>query len=356
MRRAVLLSGDHPTLPEAELRALVAVHDPGARIHVDGLVATVAPATAPSGQSGHAAADRWAAAVDDGLRRMALCAAWGDLWGETAAGPQAGPALAEAVARHADGHGTAGVHFERRGMVKDPDALALTRVVGQALKDAGHSIRLDAPERRIFLWFAQGRALVGEWRGEGEASTHRAVEKRMHFSPVSLHPRRAAGLLHLARVPPGGRVYDPFCGTGGFVLEAALEGYDALGSDLDGFMVQGTLQALADVGPQPLDGVVFEADIDAAAALVGEVDGIVTDLPYGRASSTAGEDLGDLYERAFRAFEAMLAPGARAVVGLAEPALLGRLGPGFEVEEHHTERMHRSLTRHFVVLRRRHPR
>lgn len=342
MRRGVLLSGDHPTLPEAELRALCAVHDPGARVLVDGLVGSIDPAAAT--------------ALDAGLGRMALAASWGVLWGETLQGPGAAAELARATAIHADGRGTAGVHFERRGARKNPDARALQRAVGDALRQCGHTIDLAAPERRIFLWLVEERILVGERLGApAPRYGERAVEKRMHFSPVSLHPRRAATLLHLVRVPPGQRVYDPFCGTGGIVLEAALEGYDAWGSDLDAFMVQGTLQALADVGPEPLAGTVFEADIADAAGLAPEVAGIVTDLPYGRASTTGGEGLRPLYARAFRAFHDLLPTGGRAVAGLADPALLDLAAPaGLVVEEVHRERMHRSLTRHFAVLRRAH--
>jgi tRNA G10 N-methylase Trm11 len=118
-------------------------------------------------------------------------------------------------------------------------------------------------------------------------------------------------------------------------------------------MVQGTWQTLTDVPPEPLDATVFEADIGATPTLVGEVDGIVTDLPYGRASGTAGEGLSALYGRAFAAFARMLPSGAYAVVGHPDPALLeGIEAHGFEVVERHEERAHRSLTRHFAVMRR----
>ncbi|HJQ94045.1 MAG TPA: hypothetical protein VJ874_07170, partial [Candidatus Thermoplasmatota archaeon] len=181
----------------------------------------------------------------------------------------------------------------------------------------------------------------------------RISDERAHFSPVGMHPRRAASLLHLARAPPCSRVYDPFCGTGGMVLEAALEGYDAWGSDLDPFMVQGTLQTLADAAPEPLDGQAFVADIADAPGLVGMVDAVVTDLPYGRSSGTDGEPLRGLYGRAFTAFAELLPAGGHLLVGHSDPSLLAGLeAAGFRVVERHAEPVHKSLVRHYAVAMR----
>lgn len=338
--RAILLSGEHPTLPAAELRALLDVHDPRATVQLQGLVAVVVPGD-PAG-------------TDAALSRMALAHEWGELWAqapETEAGLAHLAGLVRASAKW--GEGTAAVASQRRGSGKALDRSAVERALGTALSDAGHAIDLAAPATVVFAWLLDGRIVAGLRRGVNDRGRFeaRASDERDHFSPVSMHPRRAASLLHLARVPPGRRVYDPFCGTGGFVLEAALEGYDAWGSDLDAFMVQGTLQTLADAGPEPLAGSVVVADIGAAPLLVERVDGIVTDLPYGRASGTEGEELRGLYQRAFAAFAALLPPGGRAVVGHPDPDLLfGVEAHGFRVEERHAERVHRSLTRHYAVL------
>lgn len=339
--RLVLLSGEHATLPAAELRALLEVHDPGARVELDGLVAAVTPHD-PAG-------------TDTALSRMALAHEWGEAWASADDTAEGVEALAQAVASHAPGKEPAAVTSERRGLAKSNNSLAIERRLGKALADAGHPIDLKAPRLTVFAWIVDGRVHAGLLRGRPDRSAFesRVAEKRAHFSPVGLHPRRAASLLHLARVPPGGTLYDPFCGTGTFVLEAALEGYRAVGSDLDAWMVQGTWQTLTDVPPEPLDATVFEADIGATPALVGQVDGIVTDFPYGRASGTEGEALSALYGRAFAAFAELLPRGRFAVVGHPDPVLLeSATGHGFEVVERHEERAHRSLTRHFAVLRR----
>ncbi|MCA1819900.1 MAG: hypothetical protein ABR562_02735 [Thermoplasmatota archaeon] len=339
MQRAALLSGEHATLPAAELRALCDVHAPGATLAVRGLVA-------------HAEAG---AGLDAALSRMALLFGWGEPWGEADDSPQGLAELADVARRRTDGVGAAAVVTERRGRDKSPRAREAERTLGAALAAAGHAIDLGNPAVVVYAWLLDGRIHVGRRLGVGGRSAFeaRVSDARSHFSPVSLHPRRAASLLHLARVPLRGTVYDPFCGTGAFVLEAALEGYKVLASDLDSFMVQGTLQTVTDVPPEPLDVEAFVADVGDTPDLVGLVDGIVTDLPYGRASSTDREDVGALYGRAFRAFAALLPEGGHAVVGHADPALVpDQPAPGLAVVERHQEYSHKSLTRHFAVVKR----
>lgn len=337
MEREALLSGEHPALPTAELRALLDVHDPAAKLEVTGLVARI------EGGPGSDAA----------LARTALLHAWGEPWG-TAEDSQAGLAsLVQFVRARTTGKGSAAVVTERRGKEKSTRSLEVERALGAALKEAGHPIDLRNPDTVVYAWLLDGRIYIGRRLGTGGRSAYEAriSDQRQHFSPVSLHPRRAASLLHLARVAPGGTLYDPFCGTGAFVLEAALEGYNVLASDLDSFMVQGTLQTVTDIPPEALDVEAFVADIGDTPALVGPVDGIVTDLPYGRASSTDREGVRALYGRAFTAFAQLLRPGGYAVVGHPDPALVPDApASGLAVVERYQEFSHKSLTRHFAVV------
>lgn len=336
---AVLLSGEHASLPEAELRALLAVHAPTAVVQRRGMLALIEALDA--------------APCVAALERAALAMAWGELWAEAANDDAGVAAAAHLLAGRALPPGTYAVEAQRSGAQRLPDSAAIERALGAGLKQAGATIRLNSPQTTVFAWSLPDGLVVGELLGRCDRTRFelRHLDERDHFSPVSLHPRRAASLLHLARVAPGGTVYDPFCGTGGVVLEAALEGYRAFGSDVDGFMVQGTLQTLADAAAEPLDATVFVADIARAPELVDPVDGIVTDLPYGRASSTNQEDVAQLYRRAFAAFERLLLPGRRLVVGCAQPELLPPPeAHGLEPLESHEERVHRSLTRHYLVF------
>lgn len=340
MEWAILLSGEHETLPQAELRALLAVHAPDATVTVDRLVGRVEGAGAEAA-----------------LVRMALAHAWGEMWAQVPDDDDAVQRLADVVRKRWSGRGEGPVAVvgERRagGSRRSPQ---IVQAMGAAAAKAGARIDLRDPRERLFAWFTGDTVTVGLLGGMLDRSRYeaRTSETRGHFAPVSMHPRRAASLLHLAQVPQGGTVYDPFCGTGGFVLEAVLEGYRVLASDRDPWMVQGTYQTLTDVPAEPMDADVFIADIAETPDLVGPVDAIVTDLPYGRASGTDREPVAELYLRSLQAFGRLLKPGGRAVIGCADPSLLV-LPEGLVEVERHAEFVHRSLTRHYVIVKRTQP-
>jgi tRNA (guanine10-N2)-dimethyltransferase len=97
----------------------------------------------------------------------------------------------------------------------------------------------------------------------------------------------------MASGPVGkGTTVDLMCGTGGFLIEAALSGRSVIGIDLDVMMVEGTTQnlewALASEGKEMHKAVVLKGDATALAGVLPEnadqVTGFVLDPPYGRNS------------------------------------------------------------------------
>ncbi|HIJ17555.1 MAG TPA: hypothetical protein HA364_07265, partial [Thermoplasmata archaeon] len=85
--------------------------------------------------------------------------------------------------------------------------------------------------------------------------------------------------------------------------------------------------------------------------VVGEVDGIATDPPYGRSTSTNGEPLDELYTRSFRAFADVLGRGCRLAIAVPDARVLDA-AEGFRLLETHPLWVHRSLTRNFCALER----
>jgi len=61
----------------------------------------------------------------------------------------------------------------------------------------------------------------------------RKVQHRPFFSPISLHPKLARALVNLSQIKKGKTLLDPFCGTGGMILEAGLFGAHVIGSDIE---------------------------------------------------------------------------------------------------------------------------
>lgn len=177
----------------------------------------------------------------------------------------------------------------------------------------------------------------------------RKVGDRAFVQPISLHPRFARALVNLSRVPDGGTLLDPFCGTGGVLLEAGIVGARAIGGDVREDMVEGcraTLRAFE------LAAELKAMDVGRWPEVVHDVDGIATDPPYGRATSTKGEPIESLYRRAVGTAARVLRPGGHLAMIVPRTDMVADVD-GMEPVEAYPLRVHRSLTRHFRVWRRR---
>ncbi|HWH07735.1 MAG TPA: methyltransferase domain-containing protein [Candidatus Thermoplasmatota archaeon] len=325
MRVLVELSAEHGTLPLAELRAVAALE--GGRVaSVDGPVALVEGAD-PAFLA----------------RRLALAHAVVEPWWS---GPTAD--LVPALAGREAGGSFAVRPRRLEGAQPDVSLTDLARQLGAALRGR---VDLRAPEVDVRVLLA-GQAHAGRLLAEVDrrAFDARHVKHRAHFAPVSLHPRYARALVNLAGVRAGDRVADPFCGTGGLLLEAGLVGATALGGDLDPRMVAGTRAELARLGVA--GARVEEHDVGELPEWAGPVDAVVSDPPYGRSSTTNREAMDRLYDRFLAAAREALRPGGRLAVIFPTDALRARAAETFRLVEAHDQRVHRSMTRHWGVFER----
>jgi tRNA (guanine10-N2)-dimethyltransferase len=152
-------------------------------------------------------------------------------------------------------------------------------------------------------------------------------------------------LINLTEARKGDTILDPFCGTGGIVLEAALLGLKAIGSDIDPEMVEGCRQNLEHFGTSAMVEV---SDIGDIQQNFGMVKAVATDPPYGRAASTKKEEINGLYERGLKAMTETVVHGGR--LGVVLPREIA--SPGLELVQMHQQRVHRSLTRHYHIFTR----
>lgn len=227
----------------------------------------------------------------------------------------------------------------------------MERDLGELLRSR-YRIRLVAPDLSLRVLLSTS-AHVGTtvWEQAKEPLRKRRAQHRSFFSPISLPPKLARAMVNLAAVAPGSTVLDPFCGTGGILLEAGEMGMRLIGGDLDPRMVEGCRRNLAQFGLGALR--LQNADVGELGDLLrGErVDAVVTDPPYGRASSTRGEGLREVYSRLFKVSEELLAPGGRLVLSLPDPSL-AQTRRGLRLLHQFRYPVHKSLTRHLLVFER----
>ncbi|MBI0583331.1 MAG: RsmD family RNA methyltransferase [Methanomassiliicoccus sp.] len=325
------LSGEHPTLPQAEAYGCCAAECDYFQCSTDG------PGYAVFGFE----SDRF-----DGIAsRLALTHRLGRYLGSST--PEDAMRLAGDLDLPSGSFAVRAKRFQQHHM--DLNLNRLAAAVG-GVSGAGRKIDLTSPEveLRLFISDRVHFYLLGAEvdRSQFEA---RKVAERPFFSPISLHPKFARALVNMTFVKRGDRLLDPFCGTGGVLIEAASIGVRACGSDISPEMVDGCRRNMEHFG-LPWDAIEV-ADIGDIATTFGTVAAVATDPPYGRATSTMREPLGDLYDRAMGSIASVLERGSRAGVVLPRPC--PERMDGLELVHGHVQKVHRSLSRNYCVLRRR---
>ncbi|MFH1770523.1 MAG: hypothetical protein ABH828_03120 [archaeon] len=104
----------------------------------------------------------------------------------------------------------------------------------------------------------------------------RKAHLRPHNHPTSLHPRLARCLVNLIN---SDNLIDPFCGSGGIMIEAGLIGLKITGYDTDEIMLR---RAKENLDFFEIKNYVLENH--DALRIDKDFGGIVTDLPYGKNS------------------------------------------------------------------------
>ena len=211
-------------------------------------------------------------------------------------------------------------------------------------------IDLESPEVEVRILMSDAlQFFICDRQIDRKQFDERKVALRPFFSPISLHPRFARALVNLSRVRKGERLLDPFCGTGGIMIEAALIGARVIGSDISQEMIVGCKENMAHFDATWED--MKRVDVGSISDVFGKVDAVVTDPPYGRSATTNKEPPLDLHERALASMADALKEGGNLAVVFPEPCLKGR--QDLELRETHSQRVHRSLTRHYCIFAKR---
>ena len=141
-------------------------------------------------------------------------------------------------------------------------------------------VSLDDPSLIIYLILTDSQGFFG-------FSTE--FEKEKHLKKPKNHPHEldwklSRVMINLAGFKEGDTICDPFCGTGTTLLEAESMGINSIGIDFDKKMCDLSKKNLKE---NQFNSKVFNSDYKYINKIKNKYDGIVTDLPYGRASKTS---------------------------------------------------------------------
>lgn len=172
----------------------------------------------------------------------------------------------------------------------------------------------------------------------------RRAHLRPGFSPTSMNPKLARCLVNLTGIKKG-TLLDPFCGTGGILLEAGLMGLNPAGYDIDRASLEKCRANLDFYGIKKC-----KLANEDALSIKNKFGYVATDLPYGRNSKVS-----DKIERLYLSFLVLLKRNlsGTAVVVFPDFADYKRIvrKSGLKVKKEFSVYMHKSLTRKIVILK-----
>ncbi len=228
----------------------------------------------------------------------------------------------------------------------------LESTVGSFVKELAPrlSVRLRNPDLTFACVLYENKFLLGV-SGYSKPSgliAPRRPRKRPVFHPSTMPPKIARCMVNLARAVPGATFADPFSGVGGIAIEAAVIGCKTLGADADLRMLRGARRNMNHFGL----GAEGFLNADARYLPLHSLDAMATDPPYGRGSSTMGAKVADLVREFLAGAKDAMRKGAHVCISApveVDVEAYARAA-GFVLREKHLAKVHRSLTRQFVVL------
>lgn len=208
--------------------------------------------------------------------------------------------------------------------------------LGEKLSTEKNKVKLENPETVIKVYITDNKKYYGKIIEDINRGLFqkRSNEKRPFSSPISMDPVLARVLGNLSEVSSGEQVLDPFCGTGGILIEAGLCGIGVKGLDIQEEMVEGTKKNLKEYGILNYD--IREGDISEVNEIYDEYNAVISDLPYGKASKQEN--------KAVEKFLDFIQGFKGKTVFMYNESSLGNYEADFEVY------VHKNLTRHIYLI------
>jgi tRNA (guanine10-N2)-dimethyltransferase len=214
--------------------------------------------------------------------------------------------------------------------------LELAKIVWDSVENP--KVLLIGSDSEFWFFFFEGKVICGKkvWLRE-EKFYLRRPDLRPGFFPVSMKPKLARALVNLSGVREG-KLWDPFCGTGGLLLEAAMIGLEVEGTDIDPALIRAAKKNFAHYN------VEGEFSVGDARSEIKECDAVVCDPPYGRRASLRKLEVKELYE----AFLNNVFPHVKRVVLMIPHTYV--IESPYKIVFQTDEYIHSSLTRRIIVF------
>jgi len=337
-----LVSGEHPELPQAEVKAILESESIPYKVMGSGYRLITL-------ESGPQALERVAA-------RSLMTEVCGHVVSEIQCGTDSNVKVSESqnlTSFVSEGESFAVRSVRVAGGQSSIRRVQLERDLGRLItkEREGANVNLRTPSKIFLAILTPEKALLGlvtNVRERGVVSRRRP-RKRPYFHPSTMQPKLARCMVNLARPRPGEILLDPFCGVGGHLIEAGLMGCRIVGVDVKRRMLRAANRNLAFFGVKA-EGLLLG---DARKLPLSGIQSIATDPPYGRGASTIGANPRDLLTAFLGETTSVLERGGFVCLAAAKETGAMDIGRdcGFEVVENYDIYVHRNLTRRLVVLK-----
>lgn len=235
-----------------------------------------------------------------------------------------------------------GNHIDGNKLLKD-----LIKISGNKL-----TLKKRGMRKYVNIVITEGVSIFGLsfFRRKVSSWSYREPSKRPIYMPGTMKPALARVFVNLSRVKSLSNeiLLDPFCGVGGFLIEACDMEINYLGSDINAEYVKGAKINLKHYGCKPN---VIQADATKLYLRKDTIDGIATDPPYGRMTGTYRKELIELYEDFIFESADVLRRGRYLVFAIPlhhsiKEIIEEKLGEaGFKIQGKYLNWVHSSLTR-----------
>lgn len=161
-------------------------------------------------------------------------------------------------------------------------------------------VNLTKPKTQFFFVFVDGKIICCKLLKKiSKDFFQRKPHLKPELHPTSLSPKLAKALINLSDIKKGVLI-DPFCGSGGILVEGGLMGLRVVGFDIDKIMLKRAEINLKHYGIKD-----YKLRLQDSTKLDKNLSYVVSELPFGKNSKVSGE-LEEMYSDFLKRLDGLL--------------------------------------------------